>query len=73
MGTRLCGCPEVERCVHKDASGKPLPSYDEAYKNWRRRTDLRAAAATLLWFLGRKLLPEGSIRRIAAALIQLLR
>lgn len=59
--------------MHKDAKGRYLPSYYEAYQKWRHLMDLRASASTVIWLIGRRLLPAGNARHMAAVCIQLLR
>ena len=82
MGSRICGCPEISACLHKDPlTGKPLPSYEVAYAAWRHRTDFRALLSTVVWVIAQKLMPKKGlafldgawIRRAAAVFIQLCR
>jgi hypothetical protein len=75
MGFRLCGCHESKACIHKDPeTGKPLPSHEAAYRDWRIRTDQKAMLAMVVWFLARRLPKEQTLlRRCAAILVQLVR
>ena len=72
LGFRMCGCAEAVACVHKDAeTGRPLPSYETAYVEWRKRTDWKALFASLAWLVGRSAGKENAtLRKLAAVAVQ---
>jgi hypothetical protein len=72
LGFRMCGCAEAVACVHKDAeTGRPLPSYETAYVEWRKRTDWKALFASVAWLAGRSAGKEhATLRKLAAVAVQ---
>ena len=72
LGYRFCGCAEAVACVHKDAeTGRPLPSYETAYVEWRKRTDWKALFASVAWLAGQSLGKEhATLRKMAAVAVQ---
>lgn len=73
LGKRICGCPEASTCVHKNALGKPLASYEAAYAEWRTATDRKCLLALAVWLLARKFVPKDHtlLRRATAVAVQL--